>query len=53
MPLGHVYDIYDKRTEESVYVGSTAKHYMERWGKHLGLSLGPGTPGGDPFTYTC
>ena len=35
MPIGYVYEIYDKRTEESVYVGSTTKHYMERWGKHL------------------
>ena len=35
MPIGYVYEIYDKRTEESVYVGSTTKHYMERWSRHL------------------
>ena len=35
MPLGYVYEIYDKRTEGSAYVGSTTKHYMCRWGKHL------------------
>ena len=35
MALGYVYEIYDTRTEESVYVGSTTKHYMERWGRHL------------------
>ena len=44
MALGYVYDIYDKRTEESVYVGSTAKHYMERWGKHLVTVFMPRDP---------
>ena len=35
MPLGYVYEFYDKRTEESIYVGTTTSNPMYRWGEHL------------------
>ena len=33
--LGYVYEIYDMRTEESAYVGSTTINPMQRWAGHL------------------
>ena len=36
MPLGHVYELFDKRKPDvSVYVGSTTKHPLHRWARHL------------------
>ena len=36
MPLGFVYEIFDKRKpDESVYVGSTSKHPFYRWAQHI------------------
>ena len=35
MALGYVNEIYDKRTEESTYVGSTTGNPMHRWAGHL------------------
>ena len=35
MPLGYVYEIYDKRTEESIYVGTTNYNPLYRWAQHL------------------
>ena len=36
MPLGHVYELFDKRKPDvSVYVGSTTKHPLHRWAQHL------------------
>ena len=36
MPLGHVYELFDKRKpDESVYVGSTSKHPLHRWAQHV------------------
>ena len=33
--LGYVYEIFDKRTNECIYVGSTAKSPLKRWGNHI------------------
>ena len=33
--LGYIYEIYDKRTNESIYIGSTTKSPLQRWGNHI------------------
>ena len=44
--LGYVYEIYDKRTEECVYVGHTTSHPLKRWGGHIRKVFTPlGTKG--------
>ena len=36
MPLGYIYEIFDKRKpDESAYVGSTKNHHMYRWAQHV------------------
>ena len=35
MVLGHIYEIFDKRTGECIYVGSTSNHPLFRWAQHL------------------
>ena len=35
MILGYIYEIFDKRTGECIYVGSTTTHPMLRWSTHI------------------
>ena len=35
MPLGYIYEIFDKRTGECIYVGSTSNHPTLRWAQHI------------------
>ena len=37
--VGFVYGIYDRRTDECIYVGSTIFHIWCRWGQHISESF--------------
>ena len=39
--LGYIYEIYDKRTNECVYIGHTSGHPLKRWGEHIRLVFTP------------